>query len=60
MPCLLLKYFLKSLFFVFIDFKIPRVIQGLSLKRFSFLDISRFGACLSRTELNMVVKLATS
>ena len=45
---------------VLIDVRIPRVIQGLSLNRFSFLDISRKGACLSRVELNTVVRVETS
>ena len=57
---LFLKYVLKSLFLVLIDVKIPLVIQSLSLNRFFFLNISRKGACLSRVELNTVVRVETS
>ena len=57
---LFLKYCVKRLFLVLIDVRIPRVIQNLSLNRFSFLDISRKGACLSRVELNVVVRVETS
>ena len=56
---LFLKYFLKNLCLVLIDVRIPRVIQGLSLSRFSFLNISRKGACLSRMELSTVVRVET-
>ena len=57
------KIFLKSLFVVLIDVRILRVTQGLSLNRFSFLDIivARVRAYQGwGVELNTVVKIKTS
>ena len=54
-----LKTFLKRLFFVFIDARIPGVIHGFFCGRFSFLVKTVNGACLSNTELNVEVKFET-
>ena len=54
-----LKTFLKRLFFVLIDARIPEVIHGFFCRRFSFLVKTVNGACLSNTELNVKVKSET-
>ena len=54
-----LKTFLKRLFFVLIDARIPGVIHGFFCRRFSFLVKTVNGACLSNTELSVEVKFET-
>ena len=54
-----LKTFLKRLFFVLIDARIPGVIHGFFCRRFSFLVKTVNGACLSNTELNVEVRFET-
>ena len=51
--------FLKRLFFVLIDARIPGVIHDFFYRRFSFLVKTVNGACLSNAELNVKVKFET-